>query len=144
MDWAPPNGGAQFFSGRGQLFPHTRVSSPIRSHFRLIHPREGCPLVILEGTERASAGPDRASYAVAGWVVISIFGEVIDRGVLPEILSSESRAISPPSDPWKRTASFELSPDFPGLLPRCGQDIRTPDPRVDWPEDEVAEGQFRW
>ena len=26
------------------------------------------------------------SYAVAGWVVISIFGEVIDRGVLPEIL----------------------------------------------------------
>ena len=27
-----------------------------------------------------------ASYAVAGWVVLSIFGEVIDRGVLPEIL----------------------------------------------------------
>ena len=27
-----------------------------------------------------------ASYAVAGWVVISIFGEIIDRGVLPEIL----------------------------------------------------------
>jgi len=27
-----------------------------------------------------------ASYAVAGWVVISIIGEVIDRGVLPEIL----------------------------------------------------------
>ncbi|MGD2123904.1 MAG: hypothetical protein PVJ76_19290, partial [Gemmatimonadota bacterium] len=26
------------------------------------------------------------SYAVAGWVVLSIFGEVIDRGVLPEIL----------------------------------------------------------
>ncbi len=26
------------------------------------------------------------SYAVAGWVIISIFGEVIDRGVLPEIL----------------------------------------------------------
>ena len=27
-----------------------------------------------------------ASYAVAGWVILSIFGEVIDRGVLPEIL----------------------------------------------------------
>ncbi len=27
-----------------------------------------------------------ASYAVGGWVVLSIFGEVIDRGVLPEIL----------------------------------------------------------
>ncbi|NNM06501.1 MAG: hypothetical protein HKO65_15515 [Gemmatimonadetes bacterium] len=27
-----------------------------------------------------------ASYAVAGWVVVSIFGEVIDRGVLPEIV----------------------------------------------------------
>jgi TolB-like protein len=27
-----------------------------------------------------------ASYAVAGWLVLSIFGEVIDRGVLPEIL----------------------------------------------------------
>jgi serine/threonine-protein kinase len=27
-----------------------------------------------------------ASYAVAGWVVVSIFGEVIDRGVLPEII----------------------------------------------------------
>ncbi|MGW8267904.1 MAG: hypothetical protein ACWGSQ_16170 [Longimicrobiales bacterium] len=26
------------------------------------------------------------SYAVAGWVVLSIFGEVIDRGVLPEVL----------------------------------------------------------
>jgi TolB-like protein len=26
------------------------------------------------------------SYAVGGWVVLSIFGEVIDRGVLPEIL----------------------------------------------------------
>lgn len=26
------------------------------------------------------------SYAVAGWVVLSIFGEVIDRGILPEIL----------------------------------------------------------
>ena len=26
------------------------------------------------------------SYAVAGWVILSIFGEVIDRGVLPEIL----------------------------------------------------------
>jgi len=26
------------------------------------------------------------SYAVAGWVVLSIFGEVIDRGVLPELL----------------------------------------------------------
>ncbi len=26
------------------------------------------------------------SYAVAGWVVLSIFGEVIDRGVLPEIV----------------------------------------------------------
>jgi len=26
------------------------------------------------------------SYAVAGWLVLSIFGEVIDRGVLPEIL----------------------------------------------------------
>jgi len=26
------------------------------------------------------------SYAVAGWVVLSIFGEIIDRGVLPEIL----------------------------------------------------------
>ncbi len=26
------------------------------------------------------------SYAVAGWVVLSIFGEVIDRGILPELL----------------------------------------------------------
>ena len=26
------------------------------------------------------------SYAVAGWVVVSIFGELIDRGVLPEVL----------------------------------------------------------
>jgi len=30
--------------------------------------------------------PIVVSYAVAGWVVLSIFGEVIDRGVLPEIL----------------------------------------------------------